>query len=142
MADNATKPMVWRSRSRSEFTPRQEGPSGMRGQEPVPDEKDMGKHKNEEDRGQYGNRLLHAPEVQHHEQHHQENDEGKLELVQVEGKKAENRVAAGGEGDGDGENIVDEKGGARNARPCLCSGYGSRRCSPPPPWGKCSMMRE
>ena len=39
-------------------------------------------------------------------------------MVKGQRKKAENRVAAGGEGDGDGENIINEKGGAgEHARP-------------------------
>ena len=39
-------------------------------------------------------------------------------MVKGQRKKAENRVAAGGEGDGDGENIINEKGGAgEDSRP-------------------------
>src|SRR5208283_5525156 len=56
---------------------------------------------------------LYAPGIQDHEKDDEKDDKAHLVMVKAHGKKTEEGIGAGDEGDGDGEHIVDEEGAAR-----------------------------
>ncbi len=82
------------------------------GENPVEQHQQVGDDEDHEDRRHDGDRFLDPADVEHDQEHGQETGHRHLVMVVALGDVAEDGVAAGGDGDGDGQHIVHQQGAA------------------------------